>query len=185
MRRGGGIPVSSVKKGLGKVEVGLKWDPSSIGAPPHDLDIVAAAYPTGAPYAEPAYVVHFGSRSPDGTITLSRDSRDGKGFGFDEVMVLEFDRIPEAYTRVVVGVVIQQTQLEGRKTFAAIRNTGVRIASGYTELATSDFAEVSGDTAATVAEFTREASGVWEFRRVVRGFDADPASFAAELGRFS
>ncbi|MDI3402509.1 TerD family protein [Streptomyces cavernicola] len=176
--------MSSVKKGLGKVEVALRWDPSPMGAPEHDLDLVAAAYTEGAGYAEPEYVVHFDSRSPDGTINLNRDSRTGQGFGYDEVMTLEFDRLAESYTRVVVGVVIQQN--EDRKTFADIENTGVRIAEGYTELATSDLAEAAGGTAATIAEFTRDPeTGTWEFRSTIRGFDADPTSFAAQLGALS
>ena len=133
--------MSTFNKGLGKVEVGLRWDPSPLGSPDHDLDLVAAVYTADAPYTEPDYVVHFDSRSPDGTVMLNRDSRTGQGFGDDEVMTLEFDRIAERYTRVVVGAAIQQT--EGHLVFGDIANTGVRIAEGYTELSTSDLAEVA------------------------------------------
>ncbi|MER5968765.1 TerD family protein [Streptomyces sp. NPDC002055] len=172
--------MNSLNKGLRKVEVTLKWDPSPAGAPDHDLDIVAATYSTENPPGEPAYLVHFDSRSPDGTITLNRDSRTGQGFGFDEVMTLELDRLAPVYTRVVVGVAIQQS--EGRKTFGDIENTGVRIVEDHHELLTDDFAGVSGATAATVAEFSRDESGAWALRRSVRGFDADPASFTALMG---
>ncbi|MGP4000787.1 TerD family protein [Streptomyces sp. 8N706] len=172
--------MSSLNKGLGKVEVTLRWDPSPSGAPDNDLDIIAATYPADGPYGEPAYLVHFDSRSPDGTITLNRDSRTGQGFGSDEVMTLEFDRLALTYARVVVGVAIQQR--EGRRTFGEIANTGVRILEGHQELARDDFAKVSGATAATVAEFVRDASGEWRFRPAVRGFDVDPDSFAATMG---
>jgi tellurium resistance protein TerD len=73
-------------KGIRKVEVALKWDPSPAGLPPTDLDIVAATFVSGDAYGTPAYLVHFDSRSPDGTIFLNRDSTDGRGFGWDEVM---------------------------------------------------------------------------------------------------
>ncbi len=53
--------------------------------------------------------MHFDSRSPDGTITLSRDSRTGQGLGVDESMVLELDRLSDAYGRVMVGVAVQQS----------------------------------------------------------------------------
>ncbi|GAA2925679.1 TerD family protein [Streptomyces enissocaesilis] len=172
--------MGSLNKGVGKVEVTLRWDPSPMGEPPHDLDIIAATYTADDPYGSPAYVVHFDSRSPDGTITLNRESRNGQGFGFDEVMTLELDRLAPVYTRVVVGMAIQQGG--GRKTFGGISNTGFRIREGYTVLAESDFADVSASTAATVAEFTRGASGGWDFRPVVRGFDADPNSFAGAMG---
>ncbi|MGH4034873.1 TerD family protein [Actinomycetota bacterium Odt1-20B] len=172
--------MSSVRKGSRKVEVGLKWDPSPIGEPPHDLDIIAATYTADDPHGSPAYLVHFDSRSPDGTIVLNRDSRTGQGFGFDEVMTLELDRLDARYARVVVGVLIQQPAT--LKVFADVPSTAVRIRDEYAELVHHDFAEVAGCTAATVAEFTRRPTGEWAFREVLRGFAADPSAFAAAMG---
>jgi tellurium resistance protein TerD len=173
--------VSSLNKGLGKVEVTLKWDPSPSGVPANDLDIIAGTYLASDPYGRPAYLVHFDSRSPDGTITLNRDSRTGQGFGPDEAMTLEFDRLGAAYTRVVVGVVIQQNG--GRKTFGEVASSGFRIFERIRELAKNDFASVSGATAAIIAEFVRADSGEWELHSGIRGFDADPASFAQLMGK--
>ncbi|MEE1772664.1 TerD family protein [Streptomyces sp. JV185] len=172
--------MSTPNKDIDKVEVRLKWDPSPSGTPAHDLDIIAATYLAEAPYGSPAYLVHFDSRSPDGTIILNRDSRTGQGFGFDEVMTLELERLSATYSRVVVGVAIQQR--DGHKTFGEIPNTGVQVREGYTNLAEDDFSAVGAATAATVAEFVRSASGSWEFHGTVRGFDGDPESFAATMG---
>ncbi|CAL9580902.1 TerD family protein [Streptomyces sp. enrichment culture] len=167
-------------KGIHKVEVALKWDPSPAGQPPTDLDLVAATYLRDAPYGEPAYVVHFDSRSPDGTIHLNRDSKDGKGFGWDEVMILELDRLDARYARVVVGVVVQQRP--ARRTFVSVANPGLRIREGYTDLAQDDFAAVAQSTAATVAEFVRDEAGNWDFQPGVRGFEDDPATFERTMG---
>uniref|UniRef100_A0AAU3GP81 TerD family protein n=1 Tax=Streptomyces sp. NBC_01401 TaxID=2903854 RepID=A0AAU3GP81_9ACTN len=172
--------MSTPKKDIEKVEVRVKWDPSDVGEPDNDLDIIAATYSTEAPYGSPVYLVHFDSRSPDGTITLDRDSRTGQGFGFDEVMTLELDRLSDAYARVVVGVAIQQR--DGHKTFGQVEQTGVQIREGYTNLAEDDFSSVAGSTAAVVAEFIRDSSGSWGFNEAVRGFDGDPDSFAAAMG---
>ncbi|MBQ1089830.1 MULTISPECIES: TerD family protein [Streptomyces] len=167
-------------KGIHKVEVSVKWDPSPAGQPPTDLDIVAATYHATDPYGDPAHVVHFDSRSPDGTIHLNRDSKDGKGFGWDEVLTVEFDRIDKRYARVVVGVVIQQRP--GPRTFVSVINPALLIREGYTDLATDDFGAVLGATAATVAEFVRDDSGAWDFRPGVHGFEDDPASFTRVMG---
>ncbi|QDQ14090.1 TerD family protein [Streptomyces spectabilis] len=173
--------MSNIRKGLKKVEVGLRWDPSPRGTSPHDLDIVAATYTSKDPYGSPAYLVHFDSRSPDGTITLSRDSKTGQGFGYDEVMVLELERLAERYVRVVVGVAIQQPP-EGRA-FGDIVNASVRIREGYTDLVEHDFAEVAGSTASVVAEFARDQpGGPWAFRELLHGFDTDLASFTSAMG---
>ncbi|MEU7058777.1 TerD family protein [Streptomyces sp. NPDC046197] len=173
--------MSGLGKGIGKVEVALKWDPSPAGRPPTDLDIVAATYVASDPHGAPAYVVHFDSRSPDGTIYLNRDSRDGRGFGWDEVMTLELDRLAERYTRVVVGVIIQQPA--ERRTFVDVRNPGLRIREGYSVLAENDFGDVLGATAAAVAEFVRDENGNWGVHPGVHGFEDDPATFLRSMGR--
>ncbi|MFG2674836.1 MULTISPECIES: TerD family protein [unclassified Streptomyces] len=172
--------MSTPNKDIEKVEVRVKWDPSPHGDPPNDLDIIAATYSTEEPYGSPAYLVHFDSRAPDGTITLDRDSRTGQGLGYDEVMTLELDRLSESYTRVIVGVAIQQR--DGHKTFAAVENTAVQVREGYDTLAENDFSSVGGATAAVVAEFVRDTTGAWQFHDTVRGFDGDADSFAATMG---
>lgn len=177
--RGSG-KVSGGGQGLGKVEVRLKWDPSPYGEPPRHLDIIATTYPADAPYGRPAYVVHYDSRSPDGTINMSRHSQTGMGFGFVEVMVLELDRLSPSYGRVVVGVAIHQDG--GPRTFGDISNAGVVVVEGYRQLIADDLARVADATAATVAEFTRDSAGVWEMREMIRGFDSDPVVFTAEMG---
>ena len=173
--------MNGLNKGIRKAEVAIKWDPSPAGQPPTDLDVVAATYLAGDPYGDPAYVVHFDSRSPDGTIYLNRDSQDGKGFGWDEVMTLELDRLSERYARVVVGVVIQQRS--AHRTFVGVANPGLRIREGYTVLAEDDFGDVLGATAATVGEFVRDESGTWTFRPGLHGFEDDPATFTRTMGR--
>ncbi|MHC3474356.1 TerD family protein [Streptomyces sp. 7R007] len=173
--------MSGINKGIRKVEVGIKWDPSPAGQPPTDLDLVAATYPTSDPYGEPAYVVHFDSRSPDGTISLNRDSKDGKGFGWDEVMTLELERLSDRYARVVVGVVIQQRP--AARTFVSVINPAVRIREGYTVLAEDDFGDVLGAVAATVGEFVRDESGSWDFHPGVHGFEDAPETFTRTMGR--
>lgn len=173
--------MNGLNKGIRKVEVALKWDPSPTGQPPTDLDIVAATYVEGDPYGAPAYVVHFDSRSPDGTIYLNRDSKDGKGFGWDEVMTLELDRLDGRYARVVVGVVIQQRA--AHRTFVNVLGPGLRIREGYNVLAEDDFASVLGATAATVGEFIRNESTEWDFHPGIWGFEDDPATFTRTMGR--
>ncbi|MCM2428712.1 TerD family protein [Streptomyces sp. RKAG337] len=172
--------MSSVNKGLRKIDVRLKWDPSPLGEPPRHLDIVAATYSVDDLHGRPVYVVHYDSRSPDGTINMTRHSQTGQGFGFVEVMVLELDRLASSYGRVVVGVVIHQDG--GRRTFGAIENAAVVVVEGYTELLAADFTLVAGSTATAVAEFSRLSSGEWEFHEMIRGFDSDPLAFTQEMG---
>ncbi|MFF5449470.1 TerD family protein [Streptomyces sp. NPDC012888] len=176
--------MSGVSKGLRKVEVALKWDPSPLGAAPHDLDIVAAVYGADDPHGTPVHLVHFGNRAPDGTITLDRDSRTGQGFGFDEVMTLELDRMAPALRRVVVGVVVQREAGEEKgKTFRDVPGTVVRIREGHRDLMLGDFRSAADASAATVAEFARDSSDSWQPNLRVRGFAVDPEEFVRVMGR--
>ncbi|MCX3062625.1 TerD family protein [Streptomyces beihaiensis] len=172
--------VSGGGQELGKTEVRLRWDPSPWGEAPRHLDIIAAAYPADDPYGRPMNVVHYDSRSPDGTITMKRHSQTGMGLGFVEVMVLEFERMSAAYGRVVVGVAIHQN--DGPRAFGDISNAGVQVVEGYRKLLEDDFSGVADATAATVAEFTRGATGEWELHELIRGFDSDPVLFMSEMG---
>jgi stress response protein SCP2 len=179
-RRGSDSVNSGNTKGLEKAEVRLKWDPSPLGRPPHHLDIITSTYSADAPHGKPVYVVHYDSRSPDGTINMSRHSRTGQGFGYVEAVTLELDRLAPSFARVVVGVAIHQNA--GHKTFGDITNGGVLVLDGYTELLKDDFGRLAGYTAGTTAEFTRNPAGTWEFHEMVRGFDCDPAAFSAVMG---
>jgi stress response protein SCP2 len=172
--------MSSAGKGLGKVEVRLNWDPSPLGESPRHLDIIAATYSADDRYGRPVYVVHYDSRSPDGTINMSRHSETGLGLGFVEVMELEFERLAPSYGRVVVGVAIHQDG--GRRTFGDIAHAGVLVVEGYRELLKDDFARVADSSATTVAEFVRDSSGGWEFHERVQGFDSGPLEFTLEMG---
>jgi tellurium resistance protein TerD len=176
----GGTSVASINKGISKAEVGVKWDPSPAGSPAADLDVIAGTYSVGDPYGKPVHLVSFASRSPDGTITLNRDSQTGRGLGYDEVMTLELDRMAAGVSRVVVGVAIQQRA--GRLTFGRLSGTGVRVVAGVEELARDDLGAVAESTAAVIVEFVRDGAGAWSFHKALRGFDTDPASFAAIMG---
>ncbi|MEW1862093.1 TerD family protein [Streptomyces sp. NBC_00669] len=173
--------MNGLSKGIERVEVRLKWDPSPLGAPPSDLDLIAATYSAGAEQGDPAYLVHFDSRAPDGTMWLNRDSKNGQGFGFDEVMTLELDRLGDGYRRVVVGAMIQQSF--GRLEFGAVANPAYQIVTGWTVLVEGGLTELGGTTAATFAEFTRSGSGAWSFHSLLRGYDEDPDTFGHSMGR--
>ncbi|MFG3282393.1 TerD family protein [Streptomyces sp. NPDC048111] len=172
--------MSGIGKGLGTVEVALRWDPSPLGSPAHDLDLLAAVYTASDPAGPPAHWVSFERRSPDGTVFLDRDSRTGQGLGYDEVMKLDLGRMAERHVRVLVGVVLQQGA--GRLVFGDVAGTGVRVREDRTELSRHGLAEVADARAATVAEFTRDPSGAWRFQPVLRGYDLDPDAFLATMG---
>ncbi|MBH1938103.1 TerD family protein [Streptomyces sp. AV19] len=173
--------MSGFGKGIETAQVRMKWDPAPFGATPHDLDLIGAVYATDDPYGPLLQIVHFGSRSTDGTVFLNRDSRTGQGLGWDEVMTMELSRMPGTSGRVVIGVAVRQAGGAPLR-FADVANPRAQVVTGYEVLAEHDFKEVAGATAATVAEFARDGAGLWTFRPVLRGFDTDAVTFAKRMG---
>ena len=80
----------------------------------------------------------------------------------------------------MVGVAIHQR--DGARPSGPVPRTEVVVAEGYAQLLSDDFAQVAGASAATVAEFTRDAAAQWHMRKALQGFDSDPVSFAAKMG---
>ncbi len=70
--------MNGLNKGIRKVELAVKWDPSPPGDPATDLDIVAATFLAGDAYGKPAYVVHFDSRSPTARSTSTGTARTAR-----------------------------------------------------------------------------------------------------------
>ncbi len=53
----------------------------SDGEPSTDLDLVAAPYGADTPHGDPAYVVHFDSRSPTAPSRSTGTARTARGSG--------------------------------------------------------------------------------------------------------
>ena len=152
--------MSTPNKGIGKVEVTLKWDPSPPGAPAHDLDIVAATYPANEPYGNPRIRA---LRQP--LAGRHHQSQPGQQDG----PRARLGRGDDPGARPAVGRVRPRGRrgrhpAAGRpKDLRRHSEPGVRIREGYTS-GRGRLLLGRRATAATVAEFVRDGSGGWEFR---------------------
>lgn len=171
------------KSELTSVLVGLGWDevkPAKrrfFAPKPEDIDCDASAIllRDGKLVAKED-LVYFGNlRHFSGTITHMGDNLTGAGDGDDEQILIDLEKVPSEYDRIVIVVTIYGAIQKGQH-FGMIENAFIRIVDGSTnaELCKYDLTEnYPGLTAMIFGEIYRH-NGEWKFNAIGQGTnDAD------------
>lgn len=171
------------KSELTSVLVGLGWDemkPAKRGffAPkPQEIDCDASAIllKNGKLVAKEDLVYYGNLRHYSGTITHMGDNLTGAGDGDDEQILIDLEKVPSEYDRIVIVVTIYGAIQKGQH-FGMIENAFIRIVDGSTnaELCKYDLTEnYPGLTAMIFGEIYRH-NGEWKFNAIGQGTnDAD------------
>lgn len=178
LRKEGGVALTQVRMGLG-------WDPIKsrglLGSrtPDIDLDASALLFADG----EVADVCYYGQlASKDGSIRHHGDNLTGEGEGDDEVIDVDFTRIP-AYVNTVIFTV---TSYRGH-TFDQLSNAFCRLVDATTNAELARYTlEGAGMryTGMVMAKFFR-AGQDWKMQAIGEGITAKHAGEAIpQLGRF-
>lgn len=149
----------SLDKGMTLALVGLGWDTNRYsGGAEFDLD--ASAFLLGA----------------DGSVTHTGDNRTGEGEGDDEVLYIDFTKVPADVERIAITVTIYEAQERGQN-FGQVSNAYVRLARrssendsvGTEELRYDLGEDFSVETALVVCELYRSGA-TWKFNAVGAGY---------------
>ncbi len=176
------------KEGLNKVIVGLGWDeakPASKGglfgalfsgsAQAIDCDASALLLKNGK-LVDKKDIVYFGNlQHYSGTVKHMGDNLTGAGEGDDEQIVIELNRVPGEYDRIVFVVNIYQA-MQRRQHFGMIQNAFIRIvdARNGQELCKFNLSEnYDGMTAMIFGEAYRH-NDEWKFNAIGQA-TKDPA----------
>ncbi|UFH50800.1 TerD family protein [Pseudomonas sp. KNUC1026] len=152
--------------GLGKVTLGLGWDPMKAGffgrliGQGGDIDLDASCILFDA-QMQPVDLVWFRQlQSRDGSIRHCGDNRTGEGDGDDESIELDLLALPPS----VVQLVFTVNSFTGQ-TFERIENAYCRIvnAGSGAELARFYLSEQGAHTGVVMASLSRTAAG-WDFK---------------------
>ena len=127
------------KEGLNRVIVGLGWDEAQpqrggglfgglFSAPTQSIDCDASALLLqNGKLTDKGDIVYFGNlRHRSGAVQHMGDNLTGAGAGDDEQIVIELDRVPAEYDRIVMVVNIYQAMAR-KQHFGMIRNAFIRI----------------------------------------------------------
>ena len=177
LKKGQKISLSKEKPGLSKVIVGLGWDEvkrsRGFFAPkpkPIDCDAFALLLKNGR-LTNNKDVVYYGNLTHETqAVKHMGDNLTGAGEGDDEQIIIDLDRIPAEYDRIILAVNIYKAY-ERNQHFGMIENAFIRLVDGKDnrEMCIYNLTEdYSGMTAMLFGEIYRH-NGEWKFNAIGQG----------------
>ena len=186
LQKGQKVSLSKDNAGLSKIIVGLGWDEvqqSSSGGgflsalfgggskqQPIDCDASALMLKNGK-LVDKSDIVYFGNlHHKSGTVNHQGDNLTGAGDGDDEQIVIDLDRVPSEYDKIVIVVTIYQAQ-QRKQHFGLIENAFIRLVDGKNDQEILKYnltEDYSGMTAMIFGEIYRY-NGEWKFGAIGQG----------------
>ena len=184
LSKGGNVSLTKEAPGLTAVLVGLGWDPRTTTGVEFDLDASALACGENRKVLSDQHFMFYNNRfSPEGSIEVSEDNRDGQGDGDDEWIKVDLAATPPNITNIFFSVSIHEAD-ERRQNFGQVHNAYIRVEDQHTgkELARYDLAEdASSETAMLFGELYRMGPD-WKFRAIGQGYSSGLTGIARDFG---
>lgn len=177
LQTGQKVSLSKDNEELSKIIIGLGWDElkrsRGFFAPrqlPVDCDASAIILQNGRLVSKKD-LIYFGNlRHSSGAVMHMGDNLTGAGEGDDEQIIVELQKLPAEYDRIIIVVNIYES-VARKQHFGLIRNAFIRLvdAGTGTEMYRYNLTEdYSGKTAMIFGEVYRH-DGEWEFTAVGQG----------------
>ena len=175
LQKGQKVDLTKGNSGLKALVVGLGWDEAprkfSLFSRRQDIDCDASAILVDAQSGKlrgPVDVVYYGNLTHrTGAVRHCGDNLTGAGDGDDEQIIVELNKVPADYSKIVFVVTIYQAR-ERNQQFGMIRNAFIRVVDADTgrELCKYNLSEsYEGRTAMIFGEVYRH-NGEWKFGAV-------------------
>ncbi|MFP3154365.1 TerD family protein [Lachnospiraceae bacterium ZAX-1] len=180
----------SLDKTLKMALVGLGWDTNKYSGG-HDFDLDAAAFlldANGKVKDDNDFIFYNNLKSRNDAVTHTGDNLTGEGEGDDEVIVIDFSKVPADVARIAITVTIHDAQAR-QQNFGQVSNAFVRIASMANETDLNgaeqlryDLAEdFSIETAIVACEIYKNGAD-WKFNAVGAGYQGGLAALCKSFG---
>ena len=170
--------------------VGLGWDINRYEGG-YDFDLDASAFLLGANgkvRRDEDFIFYGNLKSQDGSVRHTGDNLTGEGEGDDEVLIINFAKVPPDVQKIAVTVTIYDAE-KRRQNFGQVSNAYVRVAriaseedTVGSEVLRFDLGEeFSVETALVVCEMYRY-NGEWKFNAVGAGYQGGLAALCRSYG---
>ena len=180
----------SLDKSMTMALIGLGWDTNRYdgGA---DFDLDAAAFMLGANgkvRKDGEFIFYGNLKSSDGSVRHTGDNLTGAGDGDDEVLIIDFTKVPADVQKIAITVTIYDAPAR-RQNFGQVSNAYVRVARMAnpsdmtgTEVLKFDLAEeFSIETALVVCEIYKNGND-WKFNAVGAGYQGGLEALCRSFG---
>ena len=185
LTKGQKVDLTKNNPGLKKIKVGLGWDTKKYdGGQDFDLDSSAFLLDSaGKAQNEKDFVFFNNLKHESGAVTHSGDNKTGLGEGDDEMMTVEFDKVPANISKINFVITIHEADIR-KQNFGMVSNAFARVvdADTNTELVRYDLGEdFSIETAVIACEVYRHDGG-WKFSAVGSGYQGGLAALTKNFG---
>lgn len=180
----------SLEKNMTMALIGLGWDVNRYDGG-YDFDLDASAFLLGANgkvRKDEDFIFYHNLQSQDGSVTHTGDNLTGSGNGDDEVLIIDFTKVPADVQKIAITVTIYDADVR-HQNFGQVSNAYVRVArmanaedTVGTEVLKFDLVEeFSIETALVVCEIYRN-NGDWKFNAVGAGYKGGLAALCRSFG---
>ena len=170
--------------------VGLGWDTNRYDGG-SDFDLDASAFllgENGKLLRDEDFVFYNNLNGRDGAVVHTGDNLTGDGDGDDEVIMIDFSKIPSEIKKIAICVTIHDAEAR-HQNFGQVSNAYIRIAKLADEFDTVGEPvlkfdleeEFSIETALVVAEIYFK-NGEWKFNAIGSGYQGGLAALCANYG---
>ena len=170
--------------------VGLGWDTNRYDGG-LDFDLDASAFmlgENGKLLRDEDFVFYNNLNGRDGAVVHTGDNLTGEGEGDDEVIMIDFTKLPSEIKKIAICVTIHDAE-NRRQNFGQVSNAYIRIAKLADEFDTVGEPllkfdleeEFSIETALVVAEIYLK-NGEWKFNAVGAGYQGGLAAICRSFG---
>ena len=170
--------------------VGLGWDTNRYDGG-SDFDLDASAFllgENGKLLRDEDFVFYNNLNGRDGAVVHTGDNLTGDGDGDDEVIMIDFSKIPSEIKKIAICVTIHDAEAR-HQNFGQVSNAYIRIAKladefdtvGETVLKFDLEEEFSIETALVVAEIYFK-NGEWKFNAVAAGYQGGLEAICRSFG---
>lgn len=180
----------SLDKSMTRALVGLGWDTNQYDGG-FDFDLDAAVFilgENGKVRKDDDFIFYNNLVSSDGSVTHTGDNLTGEGDGDDEVILIDFTKIPADVSKLAVTVTIHDASAR-RQNFGQVSNAYVRVAkmSDENDMHGEDAVrfdlveDFSIETAIVVCEIYRNGAD-WKFNAVGAGYQGGLEALCRSYG---
>lgn len=180
----------NLEKSMTLALIGLGWDTNQYDGG-YDFDLDAAAFllgENGKVLKDEDFVFYNNLDGRNGAVVHTGDNLTGEGEGDDEVILIDFTKVPDEIKKIAITVTIHEAVQRGQN-FGQVSNAYVRVArrsnkddmTGIEELKYDLMEEFSIETAIVVCEIYRHGND-WKFNAVGSGYQGGLEALCRSFG---
>lgn len=170
LKKGQGISLKKAAPNLNAAFIGLGWDIRAQGGVDFDLDASIFMLGTNGKLLSEQHFIFYNnltSPDPDKSVKLMGDNRTGAGEGDDEVLIVDFRKIPADVASIAIAVSIYDGE-ERQQNFGSVQNAFVRLVDVETKKEVLRYAlqeQFSTETALIMASVDK-VNNEWQLKAI-------------------